>query len=232
MKISSDRANKVRHILDNWIPRPIRDSRVFMYIPFKIFFGKKSSLFFDFKQRAKSMSKEEFQKANRDSLDVLIDRETDLNQKCIDKIIADIAGNTVLEAGCKRGYLSSLIANKGYQVTGVDLSIDYIKRNNFNIVYMNGNVEELPFTDKKFDTVVCTHTLEHVQNFEKTLAELRRVTKKRLIIVVPKQKEFKYTFDLHLRFFPGLDDFVKRVGAKGDYKCIELDGDIYYLENQ
>ena len=179
MKISRDSANKIRYAIDNWIPRPIRDSKVFLYIPFKVFFGKKSSLFFDFKQRAKTMSKEEFQKANKDSLDVLIDRETDLNQKCIDRIIADIAGNTVLEAGCGRGYLSSLIASKGYQVTGVDLSIDHIKRYNFNIVYMNGNVEELPFTDKKFDTVICTHTLEHVQNFEMALAELRRVTKKR-----------------------------------------------------
>jgi len=232
MKISRDRANKIRYIIDNWIPRPIRDSKVFLYVPFKIFFGKKSSLFFDFKQKAKTMNKEEFQKANRDSLDVLIDRETDLNHKCIEKIIADIAGKEVLEVGCGKGYLTDLIAEKGYKITGIDLFLRHAKRNNYNVVYLQGNIEELPFADKQFDTVVCTHTLEHVQNFEKALSELRRVVKKRLIIVVPMQKEFKYTFDLHLRFFPTLKNFVKRVGAKGDYKCIELDGDIYYQENR
>jgi hypothetical protein len=46
------------------------------------------------------------------------------------------------------------------------------------------------------------------------------------------QKEFKYTFDLHLHFFPNLKDFLKRVEAKGEYECIELDGDIYYKEDR
>jgi ubiquinone/menaquinone biosynthesis C-methylase UbiE len=231
MKIKRDKTNKIRNVLDNWIPRPIRDSRVFMWVPFKLLFGKKSSLFFDFKQKSKTMSKEEFQKANRDSLDALIERQTDLNEKCIEKIIEDIDGNEVLEVGCGRGYLANLLAGKGFKVTGVDLSIDHIRRNNFNIVYLQGDIEELPFLNNQYDTVVCTHTLEHVQNFEKALAELRRVAKKRLIIVVPKQKEFKYTFDLHLHFFPTLDAFTKRIDAKGKYECVELDGDIYYKED-
>lgn len=38
------------------------------------------------------------------------------------------------------------------------------------------------------------------------LAELRRVAKRRLIIVVPKQRNYKYTFELHINFFPYLFD--------------------------
>lgn len=232
MKLSRDKANRIRHILDDWVPRSIRDSKLFMYVPFRIFFGNKYSLFMDFKEKAKSMSKEEFQKANYDSFDVLIDRATDLNEKCIDKIIADIAGKEVLEVGCGKGFLTDLIATKGFVVTGVDLSVRHTKRNNLNITYLDGDIENLNFKDNSFETVVCTHTLEHVQNFDRAVAELRRVTKKRLIIVVPMQKEFRYTFDLHLHFFSTIENFINRVCAKGKYECLNLDGDIYYREDK
>ena len=34
------------------------------------------------------------------------------------------------------------------------------------------------------------------------LAELRRVAAKRLIVVLPKERPYRYTFNLHLHFFP------------------------------
>lgn len=60
----------------------------------------------------------------------------------------------------------------------------------------------MPFEDNSFDTVICTHALEHIKNEKKALKELRRICRKKLIIVVPRQRDFRYTFDLHINFYP------------------------------
>jgi hypothetical protein len=75
-----------------------------------------------------------------------------------------------------------------------------------------------------------------VQNFHKTVSELRRVTKKRLILVVPMQRPYKYTFDLHLRFFPYLHSFLLALrgveGNKKHFVCKSVGGDIFYYEDK
>jgi ubiquinone/menaquinone biosynthesis C-methylase UbiE len=93
-------------------------------------------------------------------------------------------------------------------------------------------VERLPFPDRAFDTVVCAHTLEHVQELEAAIRELRRVTARRLIIVVPRQRPYQYTFDLHLHFFPYRSSLLMALKpGKGNYHCENLQGDWFYFED-
>ncbi len=47
------------------------------------------------------------------------------------------------------------------------------------------DVYRLPFGDRQFDTVLCSHTLEHVENPDAFLAELGRVGKKVVIVLPP-----------------------------------------------
>lgn len=47
------------------------------------------------------------------------------------------------------------------------------------------NVERLPFHDNAFDSVLCSHTLEHVQRPDVMYAELRRVGERVTIVVPP-----------------------------------------------
>jgi ubiquinone/menaquinone biosynthesis C-methylase UbiE len=105
-----------------------------------------------------------------------------------------------------------------------------MKKRNSLVSLEYANVEKLPFGDKSFDTVICAHTLEHVQNIYQAICELRRVTSKRLIIVVPKQRPYKYTFDLHLHFFPYKSDFLTLMGKKESI-CRIVGGDIFYVED-
>jgi ubiquinone/menaquinone biosynthesis C-methylase UbiE len=76
------------------------------------------------------------------------------------------------------------------------------ERNHPAVNFLQENIERLSFADNEFDTVISSHTLEHVQDAQAAIQELRRVTKSRLIVVLPKQRPYRYTFDLHLRFFP------------------------------
>ncbi len=51
------------------------------------------------------------------------------------------------------------------------------------------NVERLPFGDKEFDFVYCSHVLEHVDNPEKACSELMRIAKRGYIETPTKAKD-------------------------------------------
>ena len=231
MKLKRDFSLKINWIFDQLIPPILRDCRWFMYIPIKMAFRHRANLFLDFKSRAHNLTPEEYEKAYKDTSDVSFERETDLNHKSIELILSHLAGQKVLEVGCGAGYLSRLIADKNYDVTAVDIIVPETSGTS-NLKYQKANIEALPFGENEFDTVVCTHTLEHVLNFNQAVSELRRVGKK-LLIIVPKQRPYKYTFDLHINFFPYKFSFVYAMGKKDDEViCINADGDIFYVENK
>lgn len=52
-----------------------------------------------------------------------------------------------------------------------------------NKIFIEADVEKLPFKDKVFDFVFCSHLLEHVQNPDKAILELVRVAKRGYIEV-------------------------------------------------
>jgi len=163
---------------------------------------------------------------------VLMERDTDLNESCIDEIFRHIGGQTVLDVGCGQCFLAGKMSTK-FQVTAIDLTIDPALNVRYSdIKFVAGSVETLPFRNEEFDTVVCTHTLEHVQKLFAAISELRRVTKRRLIVVVPKQRPYKYTFDLHLHFFPYEHSLRTVMASNGRaHSCKNVGGDLFYVED-
>lgn len=228
MKISRNLSLTIHFFFDHIVPPFLRDSYWFMFLPFKILFGKKAKIFFNFKDRLPGMTKEEYLKVYSEVEDVLVERETDLNKECLRRIQENISGKTVLEVGCGRGLLAKLLSAK-YNVKAVDIYVDENK-NSENLIFLKADAEDLPFENKSFDTVICTHTLEHVLDFNTAVSELRRVAKQRIIIVVPRQRPYKYTFDLHTRFFPYLNLFLALIGREAGQGSI-IGGDIFYIEN-
>ena len=102
-----------------------------------------------------------------------------------------------------------------------------------SIEFFEGKAEKLPFSDNEFDTVVCTHVIEHILDYRAALAELRRITAKRLIVVVPMEREGLYTFNPHFNFFPYTHSFLRAMIPVPDrHICIRLGRDIYYREDK
>jgi ubiquinone/menaquinone biosynthesis C-methylase UbiE len=97
--------------------------------------------------------------------------------------------------------------------------------------FVEGNVEQLPFGDSEFDTVICTHTLEHVQRIDQALAGLRRVARQRVIVVVPRERPYRYSFNLHLHFFPYPWSWQAITGNLRNALLEDL-GDWFYVEPQ
>ena len=237
MKLSRDLTWKIRYVIDEFIPPAIRDSKIFSLIMFRLFYKllykDKGVIFLNFKQKAPSISEQEFRKIYK-IVNSIESRDTDLNVGCEKEILRNVVGNSVLEVGCGKGYLSKKLSKK-YIVTACDIVIDKqtVKKGR-GIKFRKGNVENLPFASQEFDTAICTHTLEHVQNLSAAISELRRVTKKRLIIVVPKQRPYRLTFDLHLHFFPYNHslELIMRNGQNHKSHCKEIDGDLFYVEDK
>ena len=99
-----------------------------------------------------------------------------------------------MDAGCGDGMLAILLAKKGAVVTACDISAHNVAVGRAKaasaelsekISFTTADAESLPFPDNSFDCVVSSHVLEHLPDFKKGLAELRRVTKKRAIIAMP-----------------------------------------------
>lgn len=229
--LSRDVSLKIHYILDQLIPPVMRDCRWMMALPIRLVFGHHYKAYLDFKKDAYAMSEQEFRDFYHNIADTAITRETDLNKASVDEILANLSGSKILDAGCGHGFLASVLGEK-YEVSAVDIVIpDELRKKYPHVRFQEANVEALPFPDNAFDTVISTHTLEHVRNIHLAISELRRVARKR-IIVVPRQRPYKYTFDLHLNFFPYTYSLQSIIGKPGGASIVkDVDGDIFYMEN-
>ena len=84
---------------------------------------------------------------------------------------------SVLDVGCHNRYLSSMIASNDY--TGIDVS------GSPDLYIDLDSIDNLPFGDNEFDSVVCSDVLEHLDEFHLVFSELIRVAKKDIIISLP-----------------------------------------------
>jgi ubiquinone/menaquinone biosynthesis C-methylase UbiE len=233
MKLSRNFTLALQFILDECLPPVLRDSRWLMWLPFRLVCKDQTRLVLDFKEDSLSMNAEEFRRAYELTAPVNVDRDTDLNSGCLERIYSDVVGKSVLEVGCGRGFLCEALNDRGFDVTGIDMRVpDDVRSRVPEVSFMEANIEYQPFENGSFDTVVCTHTLEHVQHFSAAVAELRRVAARRLIVVVPKQRNYRYTFDLHLHFFSYPHDLVRAMGPHGRVRCCDVvGGDLFYVED-
>jgi SAM-dependent methyltransferase len=91
-----------------------------------------------------------------------------------------VAGLRVLDAGCGMAYGSALLREAGaMEVVGVDVAaavLDAVRDDMPDgVQLLQGDVTALPFDDGAFDVVVCFELIEHVEQQDRALAELRRV---------------------------------------------------------
>jgi len=92
----------------------------------------------------------------------------------------------VLDLGCSNGQRSIKAAKKCKQLIGLDYDKKQLQiaRNSINdlglknITFKQYNLEKkLPFKNKKFDKALCLDVLEHINNRDQLLKEIKRVLK-------------------------------------------------------
>jgi len=228
-------ANRIRFVLEELFPPIIRDSAPFRWL-IGLRYGSFAKEFFAFRRRAPFMTEAEFADFYRRYPRIL--DETDLSRICIDRIAEDAKPGRICDVGCGTGYLMRHLQAQdrleGSRFVGVDIAVeapgDDIME---DCAFVEARLERLPFADRSFDTVICTHTLEHIFGFQRAIEELRRICAGRLIIVVPLERAYRYNFNPHLHFFAYPESFLAQmVPIPERHHCAVLKRDIYYWEDR
>jgi ubiquinone/menaquinone biosynthesis C-methylase UbiE len=89
-------------------------------------------------------------------------------------------GSAILDVGCGSGYIASILENKGFKVTGVDIStkmLELAKMNAPQSTFLKMDMKKLDFPKDSFDGIVCLYSIFHVQRryHLKILKSFRRV---------------------------------------------------------
>jgi len=137
---------------------------------------------------------------------------------------------TYFDCACGGGAVTFGLAEIGRQVTGMDFVLCDDLKNSTSATFVEGDICNIPFDDNHFDVVISAHTLEHIIMIQDAIAELRRVAKSKLIIIVPCQRDYKYSLDNHVHFFPYKEAF-HRIMQNPEAQCFYLDYDIIYIED-
>jgi SAM-dependent methyltransferase len=148
----------------------------------------------------------------------------------LDDVQAEAPRARVLEVGCGEGEIAGLLHARWGDVTALDLP-DADLRSEWTGVpgprFLHADAEALPFPDEHFDVVVAVEVLEHLRDPARGLAEMARVSRRHLVLSVPREPIFRmgnlftgrHVRDLgntpgHLNHW-GSEDFLRFVDRAG-----------------
>ena len=81
----------------------------------------------------------------------------------------------ILDAGCGDGGYAFALQQRGYKnINAIDL-FDEIGEKSIN--YKKGSVDDIPFKDDYFDVVYCSSVIFYLNDVNKGMSEISRVTK-------------------------------------------------------
>jgi 2-polyprenyl-3-methyl-5-hydroxy-6-metoxy-1,4-benzoquinol methylase len=117
-------------------------------------------------------------------------------EKLFDQVAQDPTGapKQVLEVGCGEGVIADKLHQRFGDVAALDLPDAGLRQwwgDRPGPRYLHADAHHLPFADKQFDLVVSVEVLEHLTDPAQGLAELARVTRRHLIVSVPREPIFR-----------------------------------------
>jgi SAM-dependent methyltransferase len=227
-----EQSNQIRFILEELLPPIVRDTALFKFAA-SLAWGKHIATLAEFRKSAPFLTAEQYSELYRTH--PRVHEETDNSRACLERIAADALGSSICDVGCGTGALLHHVREHSGKTFNAMVGVDIVapgKPVGAGIEFVSGWVESLPFPDQSFDTVVCTHVIEHILDYRDAIAELRRIARRRLIIVVPREREGIYTFNPHFNFFPYSHSFLRAmIPVPASHVCEDIGRDIYYRED-
>jgi ubiquinone/menaquinone biosynthesis C-methylase UbiE len=111
----------------------------------------------------------------------LVDRiETEL---ILERLGGLPAGASVLEIGCGTGWFGRALAQRGFEVAGVDPSAAMLAHARGRFPVVRGDAARLPFPDRAFDAALIVGVLDFVRDPAAVLREARRVVRHSVVVL-------------------------------------------------
>jgi ubiquinone/menaquinone biosynthesis C-methylase UbiE len=143
-----------------------------------------------------------------------------------------IEAKSVLDIGTGSGLFAEAFYEKGLEAAGTDINPEMVKAAKAFVPAGRFEVapaESLPFDDKAFDMVFMGCVFHEVDDPVQTLAEAKRVAKKRIAILEYPRKIQLFGPPLHHRLKPAqIRDFAQQAGLE-HLKIVELTNVNLYL---
>jgi ubiquinone/menaquinone biosynthesis C-methylase UbiE len=119
-----------------------------------------------------------------------------------------VKGKAVLDIASGSGYGTAILGEYAQSIVGVDVSkdaIDFAKKeySGKNITYKKSDGKTIPFADDTFDVIVSFETIEHLEDYNFFMQEIKRVLKEDglFILSTPNELEFAEGNHFHLHEF-------------------------------
>jgi len=108
------------------------------------------------------------------------------------------AGKRVLDIACGEGYGTALLSESAASVVGVDISAEAVahaqqKYQAGNLEYRAGTCSDIPLADQSVDVVVSFETIEHHDEHEAMMGEIKRVLKPGGLLVMSCPDKLEYS---------------------------------------
>ncbi len=113
------------------------------------------------------------------SLITRLSQQHALSRRCQRVMRHAASPGTMLDIGCATGQFMAAMHDRGWEVKGIELS-DYAAeygRNTLGLSIETGTLEDVTFPDDSFDLITLWDVFEHVNDPQKTLAEITRILK-------------------------------------------------------
>lgn len=107
------------------------------------------------------------------------------------RLIGQVAPRSVLDAGCGEGYTTRRILSAAPQVdllAGMDIAPQVLRTARGSCPELSafaGSAEKIPLADGAFDLVIACEILEHLEDPDAAVREIRRVSKGPCLFSVP-----------------------------------------------
>lgn len=109
-----------------------------------------------------------------------------------------VAGKTVLDIACGEGYGSFMLAQVATYVAGVDISEHAVthaqlKYSAGNLEFFLGSCADIPLKDASVDVVVSFETIEHHEEHDAMMAEIKRVLRPDGFLIISCPDKYEYS---------------------------------------